>query len=168
MVAPFPRRIHRLPLIALVVILINACARGRSVPTSAIAPVLRGDQVVLVDRLLFGRSIPGGGYVSDSAWISFLRDVVTPSFPSGFTVWRADGQWIDPRGALVGEPVMIVEVLHPRNELADSVFARVANEYRTRFRQDAVLRTTIDARTRLYEKTPSPEGHSFANASNEP
>ena len=105
------------------------------------------------DRLYFGRSIPGGGEVSDSAWAAFLRDEVTPRFPNGLTVWRADGQWTDSTGQLVREKVMVVEILHPDESTADSLFGVIAGIYRIRFRQEAVLRAVEPARTYLYEGT---------------
>lgn len=111
-------------------------------------------QSLVADRLFFGQAVPGGGVVPDSAWKTFLREVVTRSFPTGLTLWRAEGQWLDPRGDLVREPVMVVEVIHPRGNPAESVFTRIATEYRQRFRQDAVLRTTFDARMQLYEIRP--------------
>src|SRR5262245_20410541 len=40
-------------------------------------------------ELYFGRSIPGGGQVSDNEWEKFLADVVTPRFPDGFTILNA-------------------------------------------------------------------------------
>jgi hypothetical protein len=103
------------------------------------------------DRLFFGRSIPAGGMVSDSAWDAFLAEVVTPRFPAGLTVWRAEGQWRGPDGRLDREPVMVVEVLHPRGTPADSVFESIANIYCRRFGQDAVLRSTASARMKLYD-----------------
>ena len=115
------------------------------------APGLAAAAAVLSDRLFFGRNIPGGGQVSDSAWAAFLAEAVTPRFPAGLTVWRAEGQWRDPRGAAVHEPVMVVEVLHPRGAPPDSIFDGIASEYRRRFRQDAVLRATAEVRTRLYD-----------------
>src|SRR5262249_17907439 len=64
-------------------------------------------------RLLFGRAIPGGGLVTDGAWAAFLAEEITPRFPEGLTVWRAEGQWADPRGEFVRESVLVLEVLHP-------------------------------------------------------
>jgi hypothetical protein len=143
---------HRflLPIAALALMGASACATGARGP--AVAPVqLAGVQNVIDDKLVFGRSIPGGGTVSDSAWDSFMSEIVTPGFPAGLTVWHAQGQWLDPRGTTVHEAVVIVEVVHPAGEPADSVFARIANAYRQRFHQDAVLRVTSTARTELYE-----------------
>jgi hypothetical protein len=104
------------------------------------------------DRLYFGLSISDGGMVSDSAWRAFLQDIVTPALPGGFTVFRTEGQWLDPRGVLVKEPGMVVEVHHPAGVPADSVFERIATQYRLRFRQDAVLRAATPARVWLYDE----------------
>jgi hypothetical protein len=104
------------------------------------------------DRLFFGRDIPDGGTVSDADWASFLEEVVTPRFPQGLTVWRADGQWLDEEGRAVQEPVLVVEVLHPPGAVHDRAVSEIADEYRLRFRQEAVLRVTVEARSRLFEE----------------
>jgi hypothetical protein len=101
---------------------------------------------VIADRLFCGRSIPGGGMVSDDDWNAFLRDVVTPQFPDGLTIWRAEGQWKGNDGALVREPVMIIEILHPLSAEIDRKIHGIAEEYRQRFHQDAVMRVTVPAR----------------------
>lgn len=94
------------------------------------------------ERLFFGRNIPAGGAVSDSAWSVFLAEVVTPRLPDGFTVYRTEGQWRDPRGTIVHEPGMILEVTHPMGTPPDSVFDAIARMYCARFGQDAVFRTS--------------------------
>lgn len=127
-----------------------ACAGIASRRAPGVAPALAGTQALIDDRLVFGRTIPGGGEVSDSAWAAFMSDVIAPRFPAGLTLWRAEGQWRDPRGDVVRERVMVVEVLHPQGIPADSVFARIAAEYRGRFHQDAVLRISAPARTWMY------------------
>ncbi|MGH7549170.1 MAG: DUF3574 domain-containing protein [Gemmatimonadota bacterium] len=106
---------------------------------------------MVADRLFLGRAIPDGGSVSEEEWEVFLEEVVTPRFPEGFTAWHAEGQWTDPRGALVEEPVMVIEIVHPASAEADSAIAAIAGEYRRRFRQDAVLRVTSDARVDVFE-----------------
>lgn len=105
----------------------------------------------VADRLFFGRAIPGGGAVSDEAWAAFLREVVTPRFPEGLTVWRAEGQWTDAGGQLVRESVFVVEILHPAGVRADPSLATIAAEYKRRFRQGAVLRVATPALGILYE-----------------
>ncbi|HET6638958.1 MAG TPA: DUF3574 domain-containing protein [Gemmatimonadota bacterium] len=128
-------------------LLLASCAGRRPAPTADPAVAL-----MVSDRLFFGRDIPGGGMVSDEEWASFLQEIVTPRFPQGLTVWRADGQWLDEAGRTVGEPVLVVEVLHPPGAEHDRAMAEIADEYARRFRQEAVLRVTIDARSRLFEQ----------------
>jgi hypothetical protein len=53
-----------------------------------------------VERLYLGRNKGNVEVVTDSAWAAFLRDVVTPAFPKGLTVWEASGQWQDTTGVL--------------------------------------------------------------------
>ena len=108
-----------------------------------------GDTVA--DRLYFGRDIPGGGVVTDSAWDAFLREVVTPRFPDGLTVYRAEGQWRERDGRIVREASYVLEVMHPAGPSADSDLREVAEAYKRRFRQEAVMRATSPVRLRFYE-----------------
>jgi hypothetical protein len=125
-----------------------ACAGSRDGAALSTEPAVR---TMVADRLIFGRSIPDGDLVSEEQWEAFLEEVVTPRFPEGLTVWRAEGQWSDPQGTLVEEPVIVIEIVHPASAWADSAMAAIAGEYRRRFRQDAVLRVTTDARVHLFE-----------------
>lgn len=92
------------------------------------------------DRLFCGRSIPGGGEVTDADVERFLDEVVTPRFPEGFTSWTAVGNW---RGE--EEKTLVVEFLHPYGRELDEKVREVAAEYRRRFRQQAVMRVTEPA-----------------------
>jgi hypothetical protein len=96
--------------------------------------------VSVSDRLYFGRSIPGGGAVSEAEWTGFLRDVVTPRFPAGLTVWRAQGQWRDSAGVIVQERSFVLELIHPADARFDASVDEIIAEYKRRFRQEAVLR----------------------------
>jgi Protein of unknown function (DUF3574) len=105
---------------------------------------------MVVDRLFFGTNIPSGGQVSDDDWKAFVKDVVTPRFKDGLTVLEGDGQWLDPRGDVVREHVHIVEVAHKPGAEVDDAIQAIANEYKKRFKQDAVLRVTEPVTMRLY------------------
>ena len=105
---------------------------------------------IVVDRLFFGTNIPSGGQVSDEEWKAFVKDVVTPRFKDGLTVLEGDGQWLDPRGDVVREHVHIVEVAHKPGAEHDDAILAIANEYKKRFKQDAVLRVTEPVTMRLY------------------
>ncbi|HUJ13680.1 MAG TPA: DUF3574 domain-containing protein [Thermoanaerobaculia bacterium] len=102
------------------------------------------------DRLYFGRNIPAGGVVSDAQWDDFVRTVITPRFPQGLTIFQTKGQWLDPRGNLVREDTYIVELNHPRSAATEAAIEAIAQEYKRRFGQDAVLRISSPAQLRLY------------------
>jgi hypothetical protein len=121
----------------LVVLLLTAC---QVVPPDG-PPAIPGSQSLIAERLYFGRSIPGGGMVSDEEWAAFLAEVVTPRFPSGLTVWRAEGQWREASGHIAKEPTLVVELIHPAKAEADAAVQEIVQEYRRRFRQEAVMRT---------------------------
>ena len=107
-------------------------------------------QTMVADRLFFGRNIPAGGPVSDLDWAQFLSSVVTPRFPKGLTIWQANGQWLDPRGTIVREPVFIVEIFHEQNPDTEAALVAIATEYKRRFGQDAVLRATSGSQIVFY------------------
>lgn len=98
----------------------------------------------VADRLYCGLSIPGGGVVSQTDLDTFIREVVEPRFPDGFTVWRARGQW---RGG--SEESAVIEIVHARDPQLDRAVQEIADAYRTRFRQEAVLRVTAPVRMQL-------------------
>ena len=129
-----------------------ACAPGRQAGSGDATPEdAAWPRAMVADRLVFGRAIPGGGTVSDAQWTRFMAEVVTPRFPNGLTVWHAEGQWTGSSGVLVREPVAVVEVLHPPDPETDAMMLAIAEEYRRRFGQDAVLRVTAEAQVELIE-----------------
>jgi len=105
---------------------------------------------LVVDRLYFGTNIPSGGVVSADEWTTFVREVVTPHFKDGLTIFEGNGQWLDPRGDLVREHVMIVEIAHPPSDTVNADIRAIAAEYKKRFKQDAVLRVTVPASMAFY------------------
>jgi hypothetical protein len=117
-------------------------------------PIRRAEPMgdTVADRLFFGRDIPGGGgTVSDSAWSAFLREVVTPRFPAGLTILHAEGQWREEDGRIVREESFVLEVVHPAGPAAEADLQAIAEEYKRRFRQEAVMRVTLPARQRFYD-----------------
>lgn len=96
------------------------------------------------DRLFCGLSIPGGGSVSQAELDAFVAEVVEARFPDGFTVWRARGQW---RGG--SEESFVIEIVRPRDPRLERAVAEIAEAYRARFRQEAVLRVTAPVRMEL-------------------
>lgn len=91
------------------------------------------------DRLFCGLTIPGGGEVSEADLQQFVAEVVTPRFPDGFTLYRADGHWGE-GGRTIREPAIVIEIL--RTPEGERAVGEIAAEYVRRFRQTAVLRVT--------------------------
>ena len=112
------------PLVFVVMLAVACCATA---PTA------------FSDRLFFGRSIPGGGDVTEAQWNAFVQEVIVPRFPEGFTLWRGSGHWRGDDGAAVSEPASVLEVVHPATPSADAKLREIAQIYRQRFNQEAVL-----------------------------
>lgn len=102
-----------------------------------------------VDRLLFGLGIRDTGFVSDSAWTVFLRDVVTPRFPGGFAVYRTEAQWRYADGTIAKEPGRVIELVHVPDAATEAKVIEIADYFVEKFDQEAVGRQIFAARTAL-------------------
>jgi hypothetical protein len=93
-------------------------------------------------ELYFGRSIPGGGAVSDTEWEKFLDDVVAPRFPDGFTVLKATGHYREQSGKIITEPSEVLIFLYPANKRTSSRrnIEEIRRAYVRQFKQESVLR----------------------------
>ena len=69
--------------------------------------------------LYFGLSRPTG-IVSERQWRAFLREQVTPRFPTGLTVWKANGQWKRQDGHIVREPAKVLLLVHEESPASDA------------------------------------------------
>lgn len=115
---------------------------------AACAPALHTSarEAVVVERLFFGRNVNGVAVVSDAAWELFLREVVTPRFPDGFTTWPAQGQWHRAGEQGEQEASFVLELVHPASEGADTKVLAIVAAYKLRFHQDSVLRVVVSGR----------------------
>ena len=100
-----------------------------------------GEQQANNTLLYFGTKKPDGT-VTDQQWLDFLKTVVTPEFPSGFTVWQASGQWLSVQGTLIAEKTYILNIIHSAEKGAENSLQAIVSEYQSRFHQEAVLRVT--------------------------
>ena len=93
-------------------------------------------------ELFFGRSIPGGGMVSDEQWSQFLVEIVTPRFPDGFTILSGSGQYRDKSGKIISEPSKVLVFLYSRKALKESrvKIEEIRSAYVKKFNQESVLR----------------------------
>ena len=99
-----------------------------------------GEQRFVSDLLYFGTAKPGG-VVTGEEWSEFLRSVVTPKFPEGLTAWQAVGQWRSTSGAITAETSQVLNLVHPDTQSAETAIRAVISDYKTRFQQEAVLRS---------------------------
>jgi hypothetical protein len=105
-----------------------------------------GQQPMLLVQLFFGQGINGRRAVTAKEWRSFLGQTVTPRLPNGFTVYDADGQWMDPRTHSVSREktkVMVVAV-DDTPEIRMQIEELTA-AYRQRFHQQSVGVVTSSA-----------------------
>lgn len=91
-------------------------------------------------ELYFGLSREGGQTISEEQWQGFLREVVTPRFPDGFSVVNATGQYRSQKGELVHEDSRILILLHPTTPDEDQKLEDIRRVYKERFGQESVLR----------------------------
>jgi hypothetical protein len=117
------------------------CAGCAAMLQPACAP---GEQQSVQEMLYFGTARPHGT-VSADEWAAFLRDTVTPRFPEGFTVWRAQGQWRTADGSITREDSFVLNVVHPRSDAAEQAIRAIVAGYKSRFAQESVLRVRANA-----------------------
>lgn len=79
------------------------------------------------------------GPVSEAQWQAFLADVVTPRFPAGLTVYQAKGQWRGDSGQVEQEDSRAIDLIHPDTAGERKRVVEIAEEYKRRFKQEAVL-----------------------------
>jgi Protein of unknown function (DUF3574) len=89
--------------------------------------------------LYFGTAKPHGA-VTSKEWEDFLRTSITPRFPKGFTFWQASGQWQNSGGTLTQETSFVVSLVHPDDAQSENAVDSITREYKSRFKQEAVLR----------------------------
>jgi hypothetical protein len=122
--------------------LLAGCASQSSTRCAA------NEQASINEYIYFGTGTPGGA-VTGEQWAAFLRDVVTPRFPQGLSTWAASGQWQSQDGSLTREDSHVLNLVHPADAATEKAVQEVVREYKTRFRQEAVLRVKSQACTSL-------------------
>jgi hypothetical protein len=102
------------------------------------------------EHLFLGRALPEGARVTEEAWRTFLDEEVTPRFPDGLTVTRAEGRWRAADGAVLEEDVFVLEIVHGGGDREARLIGEIADAYRERFRQESVMRVTGPVRWRFH------------------
>ncbi len=94
---------------------------------------------MLVTQLFFGLSVKGRGPVTRSEWTAFVRHNVAPRFPDGFTVYEAEGQWLDPAShSVVRENSKVMIIAAEDTAEVRTKITEVSDLYRQAFHQQSV------------------------------
>ena len=103
-------------------------------------------------ELYFGRSVPDGTLVSDEDWNRFLADIVTPRFPDGFTILKANGQYREKSGRIITEPSCVLIFLYPRKTRTESrmKIEEIRSAYVNQFNQESVLRMDLPHKVSVF------------------
>lgn len=121
----------RLRIVFMLLLVLSRCAPPAP-QCSVGSPTLRAE-------LFFGRSLHGGGAVSDADWSDFLAREVTPRFPDGLTIIAAQGQWQPRSGtAVIREDTWVVVIAADLGPATDQRLAAIRAAYQARFHQESV------------------------------
>jgi hypothetical protein len=128
------------PRIAALATAVLVCGCGGPLARTSASACRPGEQRMQRDALYFGSARPAGGTVSDTDWQTFEREVLTPSFPPGFSAIDASGHWRGADGSAVVEASRMVVVMHVDDAAAEHAIGVVVATYEQRFAQESVLR----------------------------
>jgi hypothetical protein len=136
--------------LALTVCVYSGTAFAQQTQRSVSAPAVRTEKFFRTE-LYFGRSIPGGGIVSEQAWTDFLAEIVTPRFPDGFTSLKAVGQYREKSGRIVSEPSEVLVFLYSGRNKDESrtKIEEIRATYLKMFKQESVLRVDLPKTVRV-------------------
>jgi len=95
-------------------------------------------------QLYFGTHIFENGntaHVDAGDWKGFVEAAIISRFPDGFTVHEGHGFYRSPRdGNTVREPAYVLTIAHRGSRDSNGRLDDIASDYKTRFKQDSVLR----------------------------
>jgi len=94
---------------------------------------------MVCDTLYFGMSRPKGE-VSEEEWGEFLKTVVSPRFPDGFTIHDSHGQWREKSGRILRERTKVLQIVHRPSAKNEQALREIISGYKLRFEQESVLR----------------------------
>jgi hypothetical protein len=93
-------------------------------------------------ELFFGTGRQDAPAVTEAEFLLFVDAQVTPRFPDGLTIIKADGQFRLSTGEIIKEESFVIVLLHPLEDFRESSrrINRIRRLYREQFQQESVLR----------------------------
>jgi uncharacterized protein DUF3574 len=117
-------------------------SEGRTVLRRPIPPrAIAGSLDFARTELFFGTAKPVG-VVTEDEFFDFVDQEVTPRFPDGLTVVRAEGQFRGGNGEVIKEDSFVLILLHPLEDFRENSrkINTIRRLYRMQFQQESVLR----------------------------
>jgi hypothetical protein len=142
---------RRMLLIALLALSTGCTARQTVVTGTAVENTGFRSGNWIREELYFGRGMPNGAIVSDSAFNAFVEREVVPRFPDGFTLTDAMGFYrLRTTGVTIKEPSRVLIVYWPEDQPARTrALQELVTIYKGLFRQESVLHVTTRVRASL-------------------
>jgi hypothetical protein len=93
-------------------------------------------------ELFFGTAKADGTAVTEDQFLAFVDAAITPRFPDGLTLLKADGQFKNSENVIVKEKSFVLILLYPVEDFrqASKQINAIRDEYKAQFQQESVLR----------------------------
>jgi hypothetical protein len=94
---------------------------------------------MLVYDLFFGRAIPGRPDLTEAEWQTFQNQVITPNLPNGYTLFDANGAWMNPvTRKTIQETTKVLIAALPDDPGSLVAINRIRSAYQAQFHQQLV------------------------------
>ncbi len=126
MIGTTPRVLSGALPVALCLLLLAGCDDFREQPR------------LISARLSFGLA-DGGAEIPPAELDGFIDAVITPWFPGGATVYRAETRWQSPENKVLLAKSAVVELVYPDDQEHREHVLAIIDRYKQRFHQRSVL-----------------------------
>ncbi len=136
---------RRIGLVLALLAAIGGCAPQPPTATAARCGDADGSPM-RVFTLFFGRAVADRGDVTDAEWADFVEHVVTPALPHGFTVFDAEGAWMNPTSRrTIHERTKVLMAALADDAASAAAIGQVRTAYQRAFHQQLVGMTVQPA-----------------------
>ena len=122
-------------------LLLGACS-----PLSQLKRAMPNSEKAVRTALYFGQQRANGQAIAQAEWDAFVAREVSPRFPQGLSIFRAEGQWLMEDGRLAREGSYMLVLLHPPVETDFARIDTIARRYCDQFEQEAVMQVSQPVR----------------------
>jgi hypothetical protein len=102
-------------------------------------PAVTVASTMIRSELFLGQSRKNGRSIADDEVSAFVDEEVVTRFPAGTTQIATNGTYGSRLGGVIHERSRLLTILHPVDPVSEAKIHKVAELYRIRFQQEAVL-----------------------------